>query len=228
MLIYVQEIMVELARLRDYADKLRQKFDLSRDPSELLLDAESLDHRLRDVIERLPDIKMSGNSRRHLGWLVSELRKDNARTCRQDIEDLADHDIPGTLEALQKWARDMTYMDEELRTAVIPLIKTRQFDSAIRKAFLVLTERMRSIYNLPKGRDGEDLVNVIFGQASAHHATLELPKKLAHRNFFSGLYGVIRNKFSHGDHEATIAELEAALSSVNLCLQILEELKTIP
>lgn len=228
MLIYIQETLAELERLRDYADKLQQKFELGREASELILDAESLDQRLRDLIERLPDTKMSGNCKRHLSWLVSELKKNSAATCRQDIADLCNNDIPGTIAALQKWARDMSFMDEELRTAVIPLVKTRQFDSAIRKAFLVLTERMRSIYDLPKGRDGEDLVNVIFGKDSPHHATLELTKKLANRNFFSGLYGVIRNKFSHGDHEATIAELEAALSSVNLCLQILEELKNTP
>lgn len=224
MLIYVQETVEELRKLLDYAKKLQQRFELGREPSELLLDAESLAQRLNDVIERLPDPNISGSSRRHLGWLVRELGKGDASSCRSDIDDLVKSDIPGTIEKIEKWAKDMAYMDEELRDAVVPLIRTRQFDSAIRKAFLILTERLRSTYSLPPGTDGEGLVNVVFGQNSPYHSSMEPGKKLAHRNFMSGLYGVIRNKFSHGDHEATIAELEAALSSVNLCLQIIEEL----
>jgi hypothetical protein len=58
--------------------------------------------------------------------------------------------------------------------------------------------------------------------------TMDPGQKLAQRNFMSGPYGVIRNKFSHGDHEASIAEFEAALSSVNLCLKNIEELKAVP
>jgi len=225
MLIYVQEIVEELRKLRIYAEKLQQRFELGREPSELLLDAESLAQRLNDVIERLPDANMSGNSRRHLGWLLRELGKGDASSCRSDIDDLVNNDIPNTIEKIEKWAKEMAYMDEELRDAVVPLIRSRQFDSAIRKAFLILTERLRSTYSLPMGTDGEGLVNVVFGQNSPYHPTMESGKKLAHRNFMSGLYGVIRNKFSHGDHEASIAELDAALSSVNLCLQIIEELK---
>lgn len=227
MLIYVQETVEELRKLLEYAEKLQQRFELEREPSELLLDAESLAQRLNEVIDRLPDSKMSGNSRRHLGWMVRELRKGDARSCRSDIDDLVNSDIPGIIEKIEKWAKDMAYMDEELRAAVVPLIRTRQFDSAIRKAFLILTERLRSTYSLPQGTDGEGLVNIVFGQNSPHHSSMEPSKKLAHRNFMSGIYGVIRNKFSHGDHEATIAELEAALSSVNLCLQIIEDLRGI-
>ena len=224
-MIYVHETVGELKKLLVYAEKLQQRFDLNREPDELLLDAESLDQRLRDVIAHLPAPNMSGNSLRHLSWLVSELKKGSPTNCRSDINDLVNSDIPGTIEKLEKWAKDMAYMDAELREAVVPLIRTRQFDSAIRKAFLVLTERLRSTYSLPQGTDGEGLVNTIFGQGSAYHASMEQSKKLAHRNFMAGIYGVIRNKFSHGDHEATIAELEAALSSVNLCLQIIEEIQ---
>lgn len=228
MLIYVQEVVGELRNLRDYATMIRTKFDAGRDPSELLLDAESLAQRLNALIESLPDPNMSGNCRRHLSWLVRELRNSSPSTCRQDIEDLVEHDIPETIERVERWAKEMTYLDEELCDAVVPLIKARQFDSAIRKAFLVLTERLRLTYSLPKGTDGEGLVNIVFGQSSKYHATLDAGQKLAQRNFMSGLYRVIRNKFSRGDHEASIAELEAALSSVNLCHKNIEDLKTVP
>jgi len=228
MLIYVQEVVDELRKLREYASLLRTKFDNGRDATELLLDAESLAQRLNAVIDALPDKSMSGSSRRHLSWLLRELGKGSSKTCRQDVEDLVEYDIPGTIESIERWAREMSYLDEELRDAVVPLIKARQFDSAIRKAFLVLTERLRSTYKLSKGTDGEGLVNIVFGQTSKYHTTMDSGQKLAQRNFMSGLYGVIRNKFSHGDHEASIAELEAALSSVNLCLKNIEELKALP
>jgi hypothetical protein len=90
MLMYIQETLAEPERLNDYAENLRQKFDLGRDASELLLDAESLDQRLREVIERLPSPSMSGNSRRHLSWMVRESKMGNSLTCRQDIDDLVE------------------------------------------------------------------------------------------------------------------------------------------
>lgn len=228
MMIYVQETLGELRKLHEYASMLRAKFEPSREPSELLLDAKSLAQRLNGLIDVLPDASMSGNTRRHLSWLVSELEKSNPQRCRQDIEDLVESDIPGLIERLERWAQEMAYLDDELQNAVIPLIRSRQFDSAIRKAFIVLTERLRSTYSLPKGVDGEGLVNSVFGQASQYHQTLDPGVKQAHRSLMAGLYGVIRNKFSHGDHEASIAELEAALSSVNLCLKNIEELKHTP
>lgn len=228
MLIYVQETVGELRKLLDYAKNLQQKFESGREASDLLLDAESLAQRLNVLIQHLPDPAMSGSSRRHISWMLRELGNGHAQTCKSDIDDLVRSDIPGTIERIEKWARDMAYMDKELRDAVVPLIRTRQFDSAIRKAFLILTERLRSTYSLPQGTDGEGLVNIVFGQNSPHHSSMEASKKLAYRNFMSGLYGVIRNKFSHGDHEATLAELEASLSSINLCLQILEEINGAP
>jgi len=227
-LIYVQEVVGELRKLRDYATMIRTKFDAGRDLSELLLDAESLAQRLNALIDSLPDPGTSGNSHRHLGWLVRELKIGSPTTCRQDIGDLVEHDNPGTIERIERWAKEMTYLDEELRDAVVPLIKARQFDSGIRKAFLVLTERLRSTYLLSKGTDSEGLVNIVFGQSSSHHTTMESAQRLAQRNLMSGLYGVIRNKFSQGDHEASIAELEAALSSVNLCLKNIEDFKAVP
>jgi Protein of unknown function (Hypoth_ymh) len=224
-LIYFQETVVELRKLFDYAKNLQQKFGLGREASELLLDAESLSQRLIAVIEQLPDPAMSGNSRRHLSWLVAELKKDRFDSCKSDIDDLVNNDIPRTIEKIEQWAKDMAYMDKELRDAVVPLIRTRHFDSAIRKAFVILTDRLRSTYSLPLNTDGEGLVNMVFGKNSTHHPSMDAGKKQAHRDWMSGLYGVIRNKFVHGNHEPTIAELEAALSSVNLCLQIIEELK---
>ncbi len=225
MLIYVQETVEELRKLLDYAKNLQQKFEADRAPTDLLLDAESLSQRLTAVIEHLPDSSMSGNSRNHLHWLVYWLQKSEASSCRKDINDLVNTDIPGTIKKIEKWAKDMAYMDKELRDAVVPLIRIRQFDSAIRKAFLILTERLRSTYSLPKSTDGAGLVNMVFGQNSLHHASMDASKKLAHRNFMDGLYGVFRNKFIHENHPITIAELEASLSSVNLCLKIIEELK---
>ena len=106
MLIYVHETVEELRKLLAYAEKLQQRFELGREPSELLLDAESLAQRLNDVIDRLPDSKMSGNSRRHLGWMVRELGKGDARSCRSDIDDLVNSDIPGIIEKIEKWAKD--------------------------------------------------------------------------------------------------------------------------
>jgi hypothetical protein len=227
MLIHIQEHLDELERLRDYADRLRQKFELGSSAEDLLLDAESLDLRLRAAISQLPDQAFSGNSIRHLMWLLKELRAGSSATCRGDIDDLALRDIPDTITAVKKWIRKMDYLDAELRDGVLPLLKTSQFDSAIRKSFVILTERLRTVYSLPTGVDGAELVNLIFGKAVDFHQSLDDRKRQAYRNLISGMYGVIRNKFVHGDEKPTLAELEASLASVNLCLQIIEELKAI-
>ena len=208
MLIYFHETVSELKRLNEYAQRLQQKFEQGREAEDLLLDAESLDERLRDVIERLPDPEFSGNARRHLWWMTKELKKGNVSACKNDIHDLVINDIPGTIAALEKWAKELSFLDEALRVSVVRLIRDRQFDSAIRKAFLLLTERLRTTYSLPADKDGEELVNLIFGRATGFHASLDDSKRQAYRNLMSGLYGVIRNKFAHGDHEPSLAELE--------------------
>jgi hypothetical protein len=171
-LIYVQETVEELRRLLDDAKNLQEKFDRACAAGELLPGAESLSQRLTAVIQQLPDSAMAGSCPRHLSWMLRELGKGHAHTCRSDIDDLVRSDIPGTIEQIEKWARDMAYMDTELRGAVVTLIRTRQFDSAIRKAFLILTERLRSTYSLPVGIDGEGLVNLVFGKDSGHHVSM--------------------------------------------------------
>ena len=52
------------------------------------------------------------------------------------------------------------------------LVRTREFSSAIRQAFVVLTERLRAKYKLKPGTDGSDLVNQIYGTKSALTAAM--------------------------------------------------------
>jgi Protein of unknown function (Hypoth_ymh) len=113
------------------------------------------------------------------------------------------------------------YFDAELRTAVSPLIRTRQFTSAIRTAFVLLTERMRKKFDLPIGTDGAVMVNAVFGSASTHFSKLTNAERQARRDYLAGLYGVLRNKYAHSEPAIDQAELEAALSGVNMALKII-------
>lgn len=222
---YVADTTKALEDLLGSAKNLQAKFDRHDDVESLLVDARLLDDRLRLVLDNLPKPAVGDSCRRHLGWLLRRLGENNAASCRSDIDDLVMVDIPDVIEKLKKWARNADYLEKSLRDAAAPLIKSRQFDSAIRKAIVLLTARLRENYGLPSNIDGEDLVNKVFGKDSGFHAGMEAGEKQAYRNLFAGLYGVIRNKFSHNNQDATLAETQATISMVNLCLLTLEDIK---
>ncbi|TAL53976.1 hypothetical protein [Pandoraea sp.] len=105
MLIYVQEVVDERRKLREYASLLRTKVDNGRDAAELLLDAESLAQRLNAVIDALPDKAMSGNSRRHFSWLVRELGKGSSRPAAKTLTTLSNTTSPALSKASRSGPR---------------------------------------------------------------------------------------------------------------------------
>ncbi len=160
--LYIEEMLRNLEALLESARILQRKFEDQRSVDELLLDAESLRERMGPILARLPDSKMGGGCSRHVGWMVKRLREKKPSDARSDIDDLVANDIPGAIAALRKWSEKADYLDPALRNAVAPLVGGWQLDSAVRKAFVLLTDRFRQIYGLPNSVDGEDLVNKVF------------------------------------------------------------------
>lgn len=101
------------------------------------------------------------------------------------------------------------------------LISLREFSSAIREAFVILTERLRKKFNQPAGSDGVALVNEIYGKNSALTANMDAGDRQAMRDYLAGAYGLLRNKYAHGKPPLDLVELEATLASVNLALKLL-------
>jgi len=225
MLLYVDEVLREIAATAEYARIVRQKFEQGRPAEELLLDAKALHARAVSLDAMMPENADTGNLLRHTHFMVYWLGRDDIGSCAQDIVDIVDHDLPHCKAEVEKWSRELVYVDAELRDQVLPLLRTKQFDSAIRKAFVILKARLCAKFGLDEAQDGVPLINQIFGANSQHMTHLDPGEKQAYRDLFAGLFGLLRNKFAHNNVEPTLSELDTVLSSINLCLSVIGDFR---
>jgi hypothetical protein len=219
MLLYDVKVQDEFARLRAYAERLREAFAAKRPVSELLVDAENLGSIADGLIEVLPEeVRGAGNMQRHFAWMTDYLQKGNSFSCLQDIEDICERDIDDLEGAYVNWRRRPSHYDDELMSKTGDLIARREFDSAVRKAFVILKTRLARKYTIADDLDGPELVNRIYGRAG--HPLLQMTdsERQAARDLLSGLYGVFRNKYAHADYEAPWFEADAILSMINCIL----------
>lgn len=224
MLMYVDELMYQLDSIEEYARIVLEKFEAGRPCNELLLDTRALSSRCENIQTMLPDGISTGNLGRHIGFMIRYLEKDEISSCSGDIHDIVNYDLPAIRESIKKWSHSLAYLDSGLRTSLAPLIRTRQFDSAIRKAFVVLKTRMCHKFGVDEKVDGPVLVNQIFGVKS-QTLQMDAGEKQAYRDFFAGLFGLMRNSYAHNDVDASISELEAVVSAVNLGLRLIGDFR---
>ena len=225
MLIYVDEVQREIDDILLYASLIREKFDAGREAAELLLDAKALDMRMENLYAMLPEPRMIGSGCRHSDFMVYWLEKGNIDSCSADIIDICESDLPGASKALREWANKLAWVDADLRRDILPLIRFCQFDSAIRKAFVILKTRLCRKFGLDDKMDGEELVNAIFGQKSPHLPELSQAEKAAYRNLFAGMFGLLRNRFAHNDAQPDLSDLDTAIANVNMCLRIVGDFR---
>lgn len=226
MLIYVHRITEEFNRLRDYAANVRSKFHTeTAQPDNLLLDVNSMRVLYEHLNEMLPEgVRNKCEAERHLGFMQYWLKKNNLSSCTRDIEDLCEHDIPALENAFHAWCRSPAHYDAELAKAISDLLAHGQLDSAIRKAFLVLKERLCKHLESPLDLDGAELVNRIFGTSSSI-ASLSASERQAFRDLLAGLYGIFRNRFAHHNESPSWGEADAIISMINHVLQELGRIK---
>lgn len=106
----------------------------------------------------------------------------------------------------------------------MPLVHGGHYDSAIRKSFVILTDRLRRAFGVNEQLDGEDLVNLVFGKGGKIPIALDEGKKQAFRNLISGFYGVYRNRYAHNDVEPQLAQVGAIVELANSILAEVEEI----
>jgi len=150
------------------------------------------------------------------------LNKNDHRRALSNIDDICDYDLPGIEESFQKWSLDQAHYDSELAKKIGPLLVQGQWDSAVRKGFIILKERMVKTFGADSSRDGRELVNQVFGQKGLLVGKLEDSEREAMRNLLDGLFGVFRNAYGHRDIEPQWFETEAVLSMVNWTLKTME------
>jgi Protein of unknown function (Hypoth_ymh) len=226
MLIYVDEVQREIDDILVYARLISEKFDAGREAKELLLDAKALDVRVENLYAMLPEGGMIGSALRHTRFMIYYLERDDPKSCAGDILAICEYDLPGVREALRDWSSKLAWVDADLRRDILPLIRFCQFDSAIRKAFVILKTRLCRKFGLDETIDGDELVNAIFGQNSPHLSDLSRGEKAAYRNIFAGMFGLLRNRFAHNDVQPDLSDLDTALANVNLCLRIVGDFRT--
>ena len=190
-----------------------------------MLDARALNVRVENLYAMLPEGRMIGNALRHTGFMLHYLERNDVKSCSGDIIDICEHDLLGVSKAMREWSSKLAWIDAELRRDILPLIRFCQFDSAIRKAFVILKTRLCRKFGLDERTDGEDLVNAIFGTKSPHLSHLSQSEKAAYRNLFAGMFGLLRNRFAHNDAQPDLSDLDTALANVNMCLRIVGDFR---
>ena len=136
-----------------------------------------------------------------------------------------ERDITELENAFQAWCKNPDHYDAELALAISDLLAQRQLDSAIRKSFIVLKERLCKRFRVSRDLDGMELVNTIFGRNSDAVKTLRENERQAMRDLLAGMYGVFRNRFAHSDAEPMWAEADAIISMINHVLQEVSRIK---
>ncbi|WP_229648523.1 TIGR02391 family protein, partial [Vibrio parahaemolyticus] len=170
------------------------------------------------------DSRQCGSLNRHLHFMELYLGRGRKLNAESDIRDIVFTDLPALLKQLTENRNQHTHFDLSLRDSVLPLVHGGHYDSAIRKAFIVMTDRLRRCFGITEQIDGDQLVNMVFGKGGDIALSLDDSQKQAYRNLLSGIYGVYRNKFAHNDVTPTLSEVKAVLEMIN---NIIIEIETL-
>lgn len=191
--------LTELARVRELAVRVRERFDANAEPEEILRDVILLEAAHQALEEILPAEVASGNLSRHIRFLGYYLKQNHPEHCRDDIRDICQIDLPRLERAIQDHTADVSQHDSEFLERVGPLIRDQHLDSAVRLAFVILKERLVRKFDLSPELDGADLANTVFGTNGPLAGQINDAERRAMRNLLDGLYGVFRNRYGHRD-----------------------------
>lgn len=222
MLLYESAVRDEFKRVYDLAERIRAKFDTGAKASELPQDLQLLDAAYEQLKRLLPVGVSAGNIGRHLGFLKYYLEREKVESCRGDIRDICLFDLPALEQSFRDWCASQQHYDAEFAEKVGELLRERYLDSAVRKGFVVLKERLVRSFDVPGDVDGRELVNQVFGGKGYLSGKIPESEREAMRNLLDGLFGVFRNVYGHRDVEPDWYEVEAILAMINWSLKRIE------
>jgi uncharacterized protein (TIGR02391 family) len=121
-------------------------------------------------------------------------------------------------------------LDEELLQRCAPLMHMGKFDEAVRNAFVLLEERLRTAVDKP-GMTGTNVARHAFdaetGPLSKHLGRTK-QERLGLENLFTGAFRLFRNPTAHTFIDYDTVEGKAIISFVNLLLTILRRAEELP
>jgi uncharacterized protein (TIGR02391 family) len=134
--------------------------------------------------------------------------------------------FPEDIKRISTFLRELANFDDELFENCWPLLEAGKYDDAVRKAFLVLEERLRDIADV-KGATGRELAQKAFGSGDgpvAKKMRVDQATGNALRELYSGAFGVFRNPTAHHlDVDYNASECQEVITFVNLLLRKLGE-----
>ncbi len=223
MFFYQHSIYEKFNEVEKYAEKIRQKYNKLSVKS-LIAERNHFETLYKQLEEILPqEVVEKSNVNRHLAWMKKRLGEKKPKLCKQDIEDISFNDMKELKKQFDEWCFSDKHYDQELINKLKDLISRKEFDSTIRKAFVILTRRIIIKFKLAKDLDGENMINKLFSKKGIFSNILKEKQCLPLRNLLSGLYGHFRNMYSHHDIDAPWHEANAVISLINFILKYLDE-----
>jgi len=222
-----RSLLSNLQQYQKIHDKAVQLYALFEDAesSELLRIQKDLADNITELLENTGlGWNQCGNLGRHLTFLGRNLERNDKSSSTYDVRDILFHDLPATLRSMISEAAEEQYLDERLRDAVYPLLEGGHYDSAVRKTFVILTDRLRRAFGITDESDGENLINAVFGNREGIPVALSESDRKSLRNLISGFYGVYRNRYAHNDREAKASDARAVIGMANQILFEIEEI----
>jgi|GEM_PF-2340376 uncharacterized protein (TIGR02391 family) len=205
--------------LIEEATRFRARYESDEDCFSLKNGAEDLKAKLTAFINLLPEGVTVGNTLRHIAFIVHFLGKNDKS--QHDMVEICESDLPNIKDALVEYFSDEKHFDSELYAKVHKLLLVNELSSAVQKAFIVLSERIRVKFGITRKIDGAALISEAFVK-NKEMIDLDDEHREAFRNILYGLYGYFRNRYSHKDLDVSISEASAVLDMVNYALLEME------
>jgi hypothetical protein len=234
MLMYEYEVRDKLQMAQDILAALNQpslanaQFPMSQEEYDVLFPiAKTAEGVCQDLVNTLPPEVTAGTRMlEHCNWIMYWIGKRDRSWTASNLAD-AQFDLRQLEESFRRWCGSAAHFDHELHEAVRILVAQRELDSAERKAFVILKERLVNVCcTLGAAKtdvaqlDGEALVNRVFGAGGYAVAGMadRSSEREALRNLLAGLYGTFRNVVDHHDVDVSWQEAEAVTGMINWVL----------
>lgn len=115
---------------------------------------------------------------------------------------------------LCSWVQAASNWHPVLAREINSLVESKEWDTAIRKAFVTLSASLKCLHPANRDLDGNELVQACFGGQSPQVSLPNLEPGHVVR-FLGGFYILFRNQHAHYQRPAEYAEVQAILSMVN-------------
>lgn len=222
MLLYEYKVRDALEHARGLATHIKDKCENGAPADELERDVHVLKAACANLTRLLPEGVVAGSLDKRFAWADYWLGKNKPSNILGDLTDIVDRDLPAVEKGFRDWCASQKHYDAELGKGIGDLLTERQLDSAVRKAFVLLKERLVRNFGVSSELDGRDAVNKVFGREGFLAGRIPDAERESMRNLLDGLFGVFRNTYGHRDVAPEWHEADAVLSMVNLILQRLD------